>query len=513
MIKQHLRQAWTMMKQHKFFTGVYLIGTAVSITLAMTLFIIFYIKLGNIYPEENRDRMVVISDIYHEKEENGGHFSGNTSASLNMIEQIKSDAKHIDNLAYCLRRSLHTHTEVNVDGKYFGNYETPAFINSGFWKVFNYRFLSGRAFTEKEGHENVVVLSRSYAMKLFADTAIVGRTISLKNSFKKIKAKIMGTFKKTRIVYMGTPEFAVAPLDELIKNGYNIVGVVTVADKASGRGLKVNESAVKKYAVEHNIPVLQPLSLKDPEFLDALRAWKADLFVVVAFRMLPKVVWEMPKLGTFNLHAALLPQYRGAAPINWAVINGDKVSGITTFMLKHEIDTGDVIERREVEITDEDTAGTLHDKLMEVGRDAVLSTVEKIASGDYEAIPQENLTEGELRPAPKIFKEDCRIDWTNDGEKIALLIRGLSPYPAAWTPLFDAEGGECGSIKIFKAQFVAGGNLAVGEIKADTRTLEIGCADGRLSILELQMAGKRRMGVEDFLRGVRDMERYCAEQK
>lgn len=319
--------------------------------------------------------------------------------------------------------------------------------------------------------------------------------------------------KDLRIVFMGTPEFAVHSLRALVEGGYNIVAVVTTPDKPAGRGQKMHQSDVKVYAESVGLKVLQPVKLKDEEFVEEFRALNADLGVVIAFRMLPEVIWSMPRLGTFNLHASLLPQYRGAAPINWAVINGDKLSGITTFMLKHEIDTGDVIERREVEITDEDTAGTLHDLLMEVGRDAVLSTVEKIASGNYEAIPQDNLTEGELRPAPKIFKEDCRIDWTNEGENIALLIRGLSPYPAAWTPLFDAEGGECGSIKIFKAQFVAGGSLAVGEIKADTRTLEIGCADGRLSILELQMAGKRRMGVEDFLRGVRDVERYCAQQK
>ena len=319
--------------------------------------------------------------------------------------------------------------------------------------------------------------------------------------------------KDLRIVFMGTPEFAVHSLRALVEGGYNIVAVVTTPDKPAGRGQKMHQSDVKVYAESVGLKVLQPIKLKDEEFVEEFRALNADLGVVIAFRMLPEVIWSMPRLGTFNLHASLLPQSRGAAPINWAVINGDKVSGITTFMLKHEIDTGDVIERREVEITNDDTAGTLHDKLMEVGRDAVLSTVEKIAAGDYEAIPQDNLTEGELRPAPKIFKEDCRIDWKNEGEKIALLIRGLSPYPAAWTPLFDAEGSECGSIKIFKAQFVAGGSLAVGEIKADTRTLEIGCADGRLSILELQMAGKRRMGVEDFLRGVRDVERYSAQQK
>ena len=312
--------------------------------------------------------------------------------------------------------------------------------------------------------------------------------------------------KDLRIVFMGTPEFAVHSLRALVEGGYNVVAVVTTPDKPAGRGQKMHQSDVKVYAESVGLKVLQPARLKDEAWVEEFRALEADLGVVIAFRMLPEVIWSMPRLGTFNLHASLLPQYRGAAPINWAIINGDKESGITTFMLKHEIDTGDVIERRRVEITDTDTAGTLHDKLMEVGRDAVLSTVEKIAAGNYEAIPQEQLTEGELRPAPKIFKEDCRVNWADKGEQIALLIRGLSPYPAAWTPLYNMEGEEVGSIKIFKARFVEGGTLAVGEIAADERSLEIGCADGRISVEELQMAGKRRMAVADFLRGVRNID-------
>lgn len=312
--------------------------------------------------------------------------------------------------------------------------------------------------------------------------------------------------KDLRIVFMGTPEFAVHSLRALVEGGYNVVAVVTTPDKPAGRGQKMHQSDVKVYAESVGLRVLQPARLKDEAWVEEFRALEADLGVVIAFRMLPEVIWSMPRLGTFNLHASLLPQYRGAAPINWAVINGDKQSGITTFMLKHEIDTGDVIERRCVEITDTDTAGTLHDKLMEVGRDAVLSTVEKIASGDYEAIPQEALTEGELRPAPKIFKDDCRVHWADTGRNIALLIRGLSPYPAAWTPLYNSVGEECGSIKIFKARFVEGGTLAVGEIAADERSLEIGCADGRIAVEELQMAGKRRMAVADFLRGVRNID-------
>ena len=299
MIKQHLRQAWTMMKQHKFFTGVYLIGTAVSITLAMTLFIIFYIKLGNIYPEENRDRMVVISDIYHEKDENGGHISGNTSASLNMIEQIKSDAKHIDNLAYCLRRSFHTRTEVNVDGKYFGNYETPAFINSGFWKVFNYRFLSGRAFTEKEEHENVVVLSRSYAMKLFADTAIVGRTISLKNT----PYRIMGVIEDAPLFMTETNGDLFLPIGcsivEKYKEGY-MDGVHTIymtAPTAAERDMlkKEIEDIVNRMA--QNLPSTEKCKVsvwehwrlglmyrEDGNFFEAISRY---LYILLAFLFIP----------------------------------------------------------------------------------------------------------------------------------------------------------------------------------------------------------------------------------
>ncbi|MGN0189589.1 MAG: methionyl-tRNA formyltransferase, partial [Candidatus Cryptobacteroides sp.] len=216
----------------------------------------------------------------------------------------------------------------------------------------------------------------------------------MKEFFKKIRNKVFGRLRKTRIVYMGTPEFAVAPLDELRRNGYNVVGVVTVADKASGRGLKVNESAVKKYAVANGIPVLQPLSLKDPEFLDALRSWNADLFVVVAFRMLPKAVWSMPRLGTFNLHAALLPQYRGAAPINWAVINGDNITGVTTFMIDEGMDTGHIIMREQCRISETDTAGDIHDKLMEIGAKTVLQTVDAIMDKDIELRLQKSFIQG-----------------------------------------------------------------------------------------------------------------------
>ena len=348
---------------------------------------------------------------------------------------------------------------------------------------------------------------------------------SIKSGFRKIKTKIMDIFRKTRIVYMGTPEFAVAPLDELIKNGYNIVGVVTVADKASGRGLKVNESAVKKYAVEHNIPVLQPLSLKDPEFLEALKAWKADLFVVVAFRMLPKVVWSMPKLGTFNLHAALLPQYRGAAPINWAVINGDKTTGVTTFMIDDGMDTGGIMYRYDCRIEPDETVGEVHDKLMELGSKLVVNTVEAIIENNVELRVQRSFIQGSeiLRPAPKITRELCHIDWNGKVKDIYNLIRGLSPYPAAFTEL--TKDDKVLQMKIYKTVKVTGDEYtemlsasgleqaAPGTVLSDGKTyLAIAAADGALSITELQLAGKKKMAVRDFLIGFREPQSYGTTQ-
>ena len=360
--------------------------------------------------------------------------------------------------------------------------------------------------------------------KAINDSAIFSAE-SLKNSFKKIKAKIMGYFKKTRIVYMGTPEFAVAPLDRLIQNGYDIVGVVTVADKASGRGLKINESAVKKYAVEHNIPVLQPVSLKDPEFLEALKAWKADLFVVVAFRMLPKVVWEMPKLGTFNLHAALLPQYRGAAPINWAVINGDKTTGVTTFMIDEGMDTGGIMYRYDCKIGPDETVGEVHDKLMEMGAELVVNTVEAIIENNVEFRPQKSFIQGSeiLHPAPKITRELCHIDWNGRIKDIYNLIRGLSPYPAAFTELVKDD--KVLQMKIYRTEKVTGeayetllaGNglsyAAPGTVLSDGKNyLAIAAADGAISVTELQLAGKKRMPVKDFLIGFRDPQSYTTSE-
>ncbi len=348
---------------------------------------------------------------------------------------------------------------------------------------------------------------------------------NIRNGFRKTKAKIMGVFKKTRIVYMGTPEFAVAPLEELLGNGHKVVGVVTVADKASGRGLKVNESAVKKYAVEHGIPVLQPVSLKDPDFIEALKAWKADIFVVVAFRMLPKVVWEIPKLGTFNLHAALLPQYRGAAPINWAVINGEKTTGVTTFMIDEGMDTGRIMYRNVCQIGPEDTAGDVHDRLMELGAKLVCLTVDSIIENNVEFRIQKSFIQGSeiLKPAPKITKELCHICWNDTVKQIHDLVRGLSPYPGAFTEL--VKDGKATQMKIFRTlkiegeeyrKMLAQNNIdeaVPGTILSDGKTyLAIAASDGAVSVTELQLAGKKRMQVKDFLIGFRDPQDYATSE-
>ena len=348
---------------------------------------------------------------------------------------------------------------------------------------------------------------------------------AIKSIFRKIKIKVMSVFKKTRIVYMGTPEFAVAPLDALRKNGFDVVGIVTVADKASGRGLKVNESAVKKYAVENNIPVLQPLSLKDPEFLEALKAWKPDLFVVVAFRMLPKVVWEIPRLGTFNLHAALLPQYRGAAPINWAVINGDKATGVTTFMIDEGMDTGKIMYREQCLIGPDETVGEVHDKLMELGSALVVQTVEAIIDRSVEYRVQRSFIQGSeiLRPAPKLTRELCHIDWNGKTKHIYNLIRGLSPYPAAFTELVKDD--KVLQMKIYRTVKVADEDYAAmlaangldkaapGTVLSDGKTyLAFATADGAISVTELQLSGKKKMGVKDFLIGFRDPASYTTTQ-
>jgi methionyl-tRNA formyltransferase len=303
-----------------------------------------------------------------------------------------------------------------------------------------------------------------------------------------------------RIIFMGTPQFAVASLDALIKAGSDIVAVVTAPDKPAGRGQKVNQSAVKQYADANGIKVLQPEKLKNPEFIQELEALKADLQVVVAFRMLPEVVWNMPPKGTINLHASLLPQYRGAAPINWAIINGEKESGVTTFFLKHDIDTGDILFTEKVTLTGTETAGDLHDRLMNKGAGLLVKTVKGIESGRYNEHPQEQLAEGiELKHAPKIFKTDCLVDFNQPVEQVYNLIRGLSPSPTAYTLLNDKV------LKIYNANYEHGEpGITAGSFTTDNKThLKFAAKDGFISVTDVQLEGKKRMGIAEFLRGVK----------
>jgi len=302
-----------------------------------------------------------------------------------------------------------------------------------------------------------------------------------------------------KIVFMGTPDFAVASLSALLEAGFEIGGVITAPDKPAGRGQKISESAVKKFAIEKGLKILQPVRLKDPEFLDELRSINADLQVVVAFRMLPELVWNMPPKGTINLHASLLPQYRGAAPINWAIINGEKESGVSTFFLKQEIDTGDILFTEKVTIGDQDTAGDLHDKLMTIGSKLLVKTVKAIESGNYTEIPQDHIDTRELKTAPKIFREDCQINWNKPTSQVFNLIRGLSPYPASFSTLHSK------TLKIYKAiPELADHQQKPGSFLTDHKTyLKFACKDGWISILELQLEGKKRMMIEEFLRGIR----------
>jgi methionyl-tRNA formyltransferase len=305
------------------------------------------------------------------------------------------------------------------------------------------------------------------------------------------------------IVFMGTPEFALESLKAIIGAGYPVKGVVTSQDKPSGRGLQLRSSPVKIFALENNIPVLQPLKLKDPDFLEALRKWQADLQVIVAFRMLPEEVWSMPRLGTFNLHASLLPQYRGAAPINWAVMNGETKTGVTTFFLNHEIDKGSVIYQEEINISAEETAGDVHDRLMVIGADLVVATIEGIASGKVAAIDQlliENFVP--LRPAPKLFKADCKIDWRRDSVSLYNFIRGLSPHPAAWSELTTGEGDVL-KVKIFFARTVTMSNAEKpGTLTTDNRNfLHVSTGDGMIAVERIQLEGKKQMNTPEFLHG------------
>jgi methionyl-tRNA formyltransferase len=328
-------------------------------------------------------------------------------------------------------------------------------------------------------------------------------------------------YKSLRIIFMGTPEFAVASLDALVKAGCHIVGVITAPDKPGGRGMELQQSAVKKYAVENDLHILQPEKLKNPEFLKELKLLNADLQIVVAFRMLPEVVWNMPPMGSVNLHGSLLPQYRGAAPISWAVINGEKETGVTTFKLKHEIDTGDILLQESFPILETDNAGDVHDKMKEIGAQLLVKTVKGLAEGTLNETPQTSIVNGGssdvsgessdgnsrltshdsrlLKHAPKIFTETCKIDFTKTVDEVYNLIRGLAPHPAAFTFLQDKK------LKIYKAEKVYETPAEVtGSFKTDSKTLlQFACSDGYISILELQLEGKKKMTVADFLRGYR----------
>lgn len=311
--------------------------------------------------------------------------------------------------------------------------------------------------------------------------------------------------KEIRIVFMGTPDFAVESLKALVENGYHVVGVITAPDKPAGRGRQLSESAVKQYAIQQNLKVLQPEKLKNPEFISELESLKADLQIVVAFRMLPEVVWNMPPLGTFNLHGSLLPQYRGAAPLNWAVINGETETGVTTFLLSHEIDTGKIIFKEKIAIQENDTVGDIHDQLMVIGAKLVVKTVDALAEGKVQAIDQDELIENQanIKHAPKIFKDDCRIDWTKDTESVRNLIRGLSPYPTAWTEFEHPDKGEILTAKIFAVLRDNSSLPAVpGTLQTDGRKfIRIACPDGWLSITDIQLSGKKRMKTDELLRG------------
>jgi len=309
------------------------------------------------------------------------------------------------------------------------------------------------------------------------------------------------TKENFRIVFMGTPEFAVTILNEIIVNNFNVVGVITAPDKPAGRGQKISESDVKKYSVEKGLNILQPTNLKDESFIAELKNLNADLFVVVAFRMLPEIVWAMPPKGTINLHASILPNYRGAAPINWAVMNGEKQSGVTTFFIEKEIDTGKIIDRSYVEIGENETVGELHDRLMELGAKVSCETIEKIRLGDIAGIPQIELTEGEIKIAPKIFKPMCQIDWSKPVEDVHNFCRGLSPYPTAWTTFKNEEKKEEKSFKIFKTEKTDIRVESSNKLKATKEGILIPCGDFYLKVIELQPEGKRRMNFKDLLAG------------
>jgi len=323
------------------------------------------------------------------------------------------------------------------------------------------------------------------------------------------------TKETLRIVYMGTPEFAVEPLKALVGNGFQVVGVVTMPDKPSGRGMKLQASPVRQYALEHHLPVLQPEKLKDPLFLEELRQLKADLQIVVAFRMLPEVVWSMPKMGTFNLHASLLPHYRGAAPIHWAVINGEQETGVTTFFLQQAIDTGDILLQEKLPIEPNECTGSVHDRLMILGARLVVSTVEALLDGSVKARPQHlsAANQHDLKLAPKLFKDNTRIDWSRDGSSLYNFIRGLSPFPTAWSellPVKKSDGAEAIGVKIFEADFEpAQHQLVPGSVVSDgKKTLKVSVGNGFISLEKFQLAGRRLLTREEFLRGFQGISGY-----
>ncbi len=322
------------------------------------------------------------------------------------------------------------------------------------------------------------------------------------------------TGKDLRIVFMGTPGFAVASLKALVENNYNVVAVITAPDKPAGRGKKLTETDVKKYAKEKGLKILQPEKLKDPGFLSELKELSPDLQIVVAFRMLPEAVWDLPRLGTFNLHGSLLPQYRGAAPLNWAVINGEQETGVTTFLLNDQIDTGKILFQHEIEIGPNDTVGDIHDRLMNIGAALVMETTDALAEGNITPVAQSELVwTGKLKPAPKLFKEDCKIDWTENVQSVRNLIRGLSPHPAAWANLVYKKNGRTIPCKLFFAQPVFAEETAPpGTIDSDDETyLNVACGDGWLEVTDLQLSGKKRLQTANFLRGFRQIFDYHFE--
>ncbi|HIP37100.1 MAG TPA: methionyl-tRNA formyltransferase [Crocinitomix sp.] len=311
-----------------------------------------------------------------------------------------------------------------------------------------------------------------------------------------------------KVIFMGTPDFAVASLKQLIDDGINVVAVVTAPDRPSGRGQKINMSAVKKFALTQNLPILQPERFKNETFLNELKSYKADLFVVVAFRMLPEVVWSMPPLGTINLHGSLLPNYRGAAPINWAVINGEKETGVTTFFIEKEIDTGNIIDKEAICIKETDNAGTIHDKLMAVGAKLLSKTVKDILNGTVNSVPQTDLDLSEIKHAPKIFKPDCKIDWSEDTISIFNKIRGLSPYPTAWTTLVNIEDNtKEKTIKLFEVDYLVDTKKHSHQIKIENKKVLFGTSNGWIVLKNIQLEGKKKMTIEALMNGF-DFENY-----